>query len=645
MRKWLGWAFLGGFAVFSTAAGCGGGGSDTGTFGDDDAAPAEDANTTGQDATSGDDGGGPHLDATTGSDTSTGPVDASGGLDILIPDGGFTSPDSSAVGPMADSGPDVNIGCGPNSIICSGSTATICSSGNTSTTTCSGTTPLCANGYGCVACQPGAASCNGNTSVVCKSDGSGTTSTACSTSTGETCMNGFCAGDCANLGSSYIGCEYYAVTMPNSLLSQGTFPFAISVSNTSLTKPVTVAITGPASFTGGGTIAAGGIAQYVLPWVSSLSNGNAATQDVVGGAYHILTNEPVTVYQFNARDYTLNGAFSYTNDASLLLPVNAMTANYYVVTGATWDVYTGNVAVIATQDGTTVSYTAPGGNAIIAGGNLTATGGTSAVLNHGDVLQISAAANGGASTFGSDQSGAHVTANAPIEVFGGVDCTNMPASVQYCDHIEEVVFPVETLRGDYLVVRPQNDYATPRQYVKIVGTVAGTTLTYDPAIAGAPTTLTAGQTSFFEATVDFHVTASHPVIVGQFMESENNFGATCVNSGDETNKCGDPAQSVAVATAQFRTSYQFIAPPTYEENYVSIIAPTGATVTVDGTNYTSGTAIGGSGYWVKPVAICAGTGCTGVHTATGTAGFGIQVYGYGAYTSYMYPGGLNLTRQ
>ena len=30
---------------------------------------------------------------------------------------------------------------------------------------------------------------------------------------------------------------------------------------------------------------------------------------------------------------------------------------------------------------------------------------------------------------------------------------------------------------------------------------------------------------------------------------------------------------------------------------------------------------------------------------TSTAPFGIEVYGYGEYTSYMYPGGLNLTRQ
>jgi hypothetical protein len=247
-----------------------------------------------------------------------------------------------------------------------------------------------------------------------------------------------------------------------------------------------------------------------------------------------------------------------------------------------------------------------------------------------------------------------VKTGGPIEVFGGVDCTNMPANVQYCDHIEEIVLPVETLRNDYLVVRPQNDYATPQQFVKIVGTVDGTTLTYDPAIAGAPAALNAGQSSFFQATVDFHVTASQPIAVGQFMESQNNFGSTCFNSQDNSLNCGDPSESVAVATAQFRTSYQFIAPPTYNENYVSVIAPNGATVTVNGTAYTQSSAnsraIGSaSNFWTNPVRLCGGgaaacSSTSGVETASGTAPFGIEVYGYGAYTSYMYPGGLNLTR-
>ncbi len=144
----------------------------------------------------------------------------------------------------------------------------------------------------------------------------------------------------------------------------------------------------------------------------------------------------------------------------------------------------------------------------------------------------------------------------------------MPATVPACDHIEEINFPVETLRSDYLVTLPNNTNGTPAQYVKIVGTVAGTTLTYDPAVAGAPPTLGAGQASFFHATQNFHVTSSQPVFVGQFMESENNFTTS--------DTAGDPALSAAVATAQFRNNYQFVAPANYEQNWVNVIAPTGA---------------------------------------------------------------------
>jgi hypothetical protein len=186
-----------------------------------------------------------------------------------------------------------------------------------------------------------------------------------------------------------------------------------------------------------------------------------------------------------------------------------------------------------------------------------------------------------------------------------------------------------------------------RQYVKIVGTAAGTTLTADPPQAGMPASIGAGQVVWFETLSHFHLTTSHPVIVGQFMESEYNFGAACVSSapGSGPQDCGDPAMSLAIATPQFRSNYQFIAPPSYAENWVNVIAPNGAAVTVDGANVTGFAPIGSSsGYSVAHVALCTG-GCSGVHSAASASPFGIEVYGYGLYTSYMYPGGLNLNRQ
>jgi len=590
------------------------------------------------------DGGGSGDDATASSSGSGSGGSSSGSSSGLL--GGDASSSSGS-----DGGHDAG-GC-TTGITCQGNTEHDCVNGHVTTTQC--TAPqVCAAGFGCVACVPGTGSCSGSVGTACNATGTGTVTNTCDPLLGEMCdaTTGTCTGDCAALGASYLGCEYYAVTMSNSALDQSTFYFSVSLSNTS-THTANISITGPNATNVTDTIPAGQLKEYHLGWVQplscngtcdGLSNMPASTVQVAGGAYHIRSTEPLSAYQFNARDYEIGSVFSYTNDASLLIPVNALTGNYRVVSGATWQFsatgaqYPGNVDIVGTADGTQVTYTAPAGNTIQPGPGLTATGGT-VTLNHGDVLQIAAAGDATAAAFGSDQTGAVISATKPVLVFGGTDCTYMPATVEACDHIEEINFPIETLRGDYLVTLPNNQNGSPQQYVKIVGTANGTTLTYDPQPAGAATTLSAGQVTFFQATQHFHVKASQPIIIGQFMESENNF--------TPTDTSGDPAMSTAVATAQFRNNYQFVAPANYMQNWVNIIAPTGATVKVDGTAVTGFAAIGtSSGYSVAYWPLCANNaaGCTGVHSATSTASFGIQVYGYGSYTSYMYPGGLNLNR-
>lgn len=100
--------------------------------------------------------------------------------------------------------------------------------------------------------------------------------------------------------------------------------------------------------------------------------------------------------------------------------------------------------------------------------------------------------------------------------------------------------------------------------------------------------------------------------------------------------------TLAVPVEQYRLDYQFHAPTNYESNYVNITAPTGATVTVDGTPVDAGlyTPIGASGYGVARIALSnAGNGS---HTASSSDPFGITVYGFGQYTSFWYPGGLDL---
>jgi hypothetical protein len=677
VRKGVVWVCLvvlgsGWVAACATNGEAGGGGGDDGSTGSGDGAMGADGTSSGGDTGHGDDA--TTKDTGSGNDSSS--VDTS--FDIAFPDG-FSGPDGAGGdgGSGQDASVDGDAGCMPNGITCQGTTAYDCNNGVLTSMQCP---MLCADGYGCVNCIPNTGSCNGNVGTLCKGDGSGTVTNNCDPQLGEACNNGACTGDCASVGTSYIGCEYYAVTMSNEELDQSTFDFSVSISNTSANQ-ATILITGPNNYSSSQMLAGNAIQNYTLPWVSALSCSNGGscnsasatpnTSLVTGGAYHIKSTEPVTAYEFNAYEYEKNVScasdpngsppcHSYTNDAALLIPVNAMTGNYQVMAGATWDFYDtqnlipqqfivpGTVVIVGTQANTSVTFTTTGTNYIQTGGGLNANTGGTVTLGAGDVLQISSALDGPQTGYGSDMSGATVTASAPVEVIGGHDCSFVPADNWACDHLEQINFPVETLRSDYLVTAPFNNNPLPngstREFVKIVGP-AGASLTADPAQAGMPATIPAGGVAWFESTADFHLTTGKPVIVGQFMEGQYQFGSQCNQPGLlGPPDCGDPSMSVAVATAQFRTQYQFIAPPSYYENWVNVIAQTGAQIVVDGNTVGGFKAIGNSGYGVAHYSLCGNGSCNGVHTASGNSAFGIEVYGYGYFTSYMYPGGLNLSR-
>ncbi|HTJ41447.1 MAG TPA: IgGFc-binding protein [Kofleriaceae bacterium] len=494
-------------------------------------------------------------------------------------------------------------------------------------------------------CSPGTGTCNGNTSHMCNQSGTGYDDIECDPVQGSTCDagSGLCTGPCAPqaIGKSYIGCDYYPTITGNEV--SDSFSFAVAVSNTS-TQPAMVTIDGGALSTAMTfTVQPGDVNVQPLPW-NDLKlchgvggcGGTQNKQDYLApkGAFHLRSTEPVTVYQFSPLDYSSGGSFSYTNDASLLIPSNAWTGSYVVASYPSWtffatgDVYPGLMTVVASHDNTHVTITAktttPGGpssQVMQAGvpGNVT--------LNAGDALELQ--------TYGGDFTGSLVNADKPVQVIGGHDCTFVPPTIGYCDHLEESMFPIETLSTKYVIAAPSlpaSGFENGKvQIVRITGTAPGTTLTYDPPQAGAPTTIPDG--GFIEvpsSANSYFVSANHKILVSQFMEGQDAGGGT-----------GDPAMALAVATDQYRSSYLFHAPTNYEVNYVQITAPTGASVMLDGAAVAATfTPIGTSGFGVARVQLS--NAGNGNHSMSGTMPFGIQVYGYGQYTSYWYPGGLNL---
>ncbi|MFH2004997.1 MAG: hypothetical protein ABI333_00290 [bacterium] len=481
-------------------------------------------------------------------------------------------------------------------------------------------------------CTPGLASCNGDTSTYCEWNGVDIDTEYCDPIQGLACdtNTGRCVGPCSaqQLGPSYIGCDYFPTVTSNALLSNKTvFTYSLAVSNTGAVA-ANVTVTQGTTTLWSNTVGANSIQIINLPWVSALSDVQF-TNLVTDGAYRLRSDQPVTVYQYNPLQYTAGGLYTYTNDAALLLPVNTWTGSYRVVSRWAWSGYPGLYAVTASEDNTTVVLTPSStGGSVQAGFGVNANGTGTVVLHAGDVLQVMSSS--GSSV---DLTGTLITADKPVQVIGGHVCTNIPAGVVACDHLEESMPPLQTVGHDYIVTAPLiSAVNTKAEFVRVIATAANTTVAYDPPQGGAPTTLTnAGE--WFEigpTSADFKISASQPVMVAQYMQGR-------AASVEDT---GDPAMTLAVAVFQYRASYLFHAPTNYDANYVNITAPSGSTVTLDGAAVTGWTAIGASGYQVARVQLS--NAGNGNHTIDSTHPTGISVYGYGWATSYWYPGGLNL---
>ncbi|MDF2693351.1 MAG: hemagglutinin/hemolysin-related protein [Labilithrix sp.] len=488
--------------------------------------------------------------------------------------------------------------------------------------------------------------------------------------------------DCeeAKTSKSYVGCDYWPTVTPNAVWS--IFDYAVVVANTG-TKDADVTVTGPNAVNKQVSVPAGQLRKIYLPWVPVLKgndadacgSSSAISSSVVApnGAYHLVSSTPVIVYQFSALEYKGEGGegpnggpkdwstcpgslpsncpngdpecFSYSNDASLLLPSTAMTNNYRVTAYKgvppsglpplfTIPGLSSALTVTATQPNTEITLSlssiatvlaSTSGQAIAAttSGQLTLT-----LANAGDVAQFVAGQ-------GKDFSGSLVQSDKPIQVIASIPCISIGGAA--CDHIEETVLPAETLGKHYLVAQPTGPKpgGQPVSHaVRFYGNQDGTTLTYEPSKpAKCPATLNAGQMVDCEIVdATFEVTGDKEFGVSTFL-----LGATVYQDTK-----GDPSQSNVAAVEQFRTKYVFLAPNDYPLLWADITATEDAEIELDGAPVSAPWMKVGQGPFGVYRVDLTKSGQDGAHTLIAKKPVGVQVIGFGDNTSFQYPAGLNL---
>jgi hypothetical protein len=420
------------------------------------------------------------------------------------------------------------------------------------------------------------------------------------------------------------------VTVNSRIAELGGFPyfhFAVSVSNAS-SELATVTITRGGTTVVSVLVHSNSVKVLYLDWTDLRTA--QATMVLKAGSYRLRSTRPVAVYQFNPLEYMVNSSGSYTNDASLLLPTSAWGARYAVASRSTWQWQGFNLpgfyAVVASQDNTKVALTPSAtGGSVRAGGSVAVNGTGSVTLDTGDVLQVLSG-----QPISADLTGTIVQADKPVQVIAGHDCTFVPANIGYCSHLEESMIPTEGLARAYLVAPPALPGTTQPKaaFARIIGTNPGTIVDYDPPQTTWPHSLAAAGDHFeVESLEPFAVTASAPVLVAQYMKGQ-----------DAGGNSGNPAMVLASLTKDLQKEYLFHSPVGYEHSYVNVLAPSGATVELDGIKLGGWVPIGATGFGLARVRFAGAS--NGNHRAAGDAGFSITVYGYGQYASYWYLGGL-----
>lgn len=540
---------------------------------------------------------------------------------------------------------------------------------------CGGRGERCVEARGCLPCVPADVRCDGETLEVCDASGAGWSRGAtCDAAAGLRCSREGCVDLCARAAeeSSYIGCEYWPVVTRNGQLDPG-FRFAVAVANPELV-PAQVVVERAGVEVERREVAPGALEIVPLPWVEGLRSPiDASSVWVPSGAYRLTSDVPVVVTQFNPLEYRLERrcesqpmdtvCHSYTNDASLLLPTHVLSGSYVVVSRATFllrvdgEVFgasPGFAAVVATADDTVVEVEA---SAYVAGsldGTLApmAPGERQSVtLARGDVLQLSSAVpadcpgvarseafRGSTVTYCDpgpeyDLSGTVVRASRPVAVVSGHECTFVPFDRWACDHLEEQLFPVESL-GRSAFVAPTRSVRGEPNLLRVVSASDDNRVRFSPPLE-EERSLGMGEWLELELREGVRVEASGPFLAALFLVGQDWAGLGTAGPRD----LGDPAMALALPDAQYRRSYVFLAPATYAQSWIDVVAPTGSRVVIDRDVVTGWRAIPGTGWSTSSVRIE-----PGVRRVDGARPFGLSVYGFGSYTSYLVPGGLDLRR-
>lgn len=373
------------------------------------------------------------------------------------------------------------------------------------------------------------------------------------------------------------------------------------------------------------------------PTVELTYNNNQVGRVVSGMAVHITSDDEITVYGINEKQYS--------TDAFMALPIDVLGTEYRTLNyptslpnggGGSSGNTPGEFWVVGVADSTNITIT-PKANTRngISGGTL-----IKQLIYRGDVFLV----QGDPDDNTNDLTGSLIEADQPVAVFSGHVRTEMPQGYKNKDlggpstsrdHLVEQLPPVSAWGDSALIVRYSS--ASLPDVVRIVSSEDDNIVRINGIVVA---TLKAG--GFYEIkqlTAPVSIQATSPILVGQYLH-------TSVYGTQGTEPAyGDPAYSLVFPVEQFDTNYTFMLAEdndAFTGNFINIVADPGgiASMMLDGKSITappfnaSFFPIPGSNYQYTQIQLA-----QGAHNIYSNKSFGITVYALGNVNSYSYPGG------
>ncbi|MCQ4165883.1 putative Ig domain-containing protein [Tahibacter harae] len=382
------------------------------------------------------------------------------------------------------------------------------------------------------------------------------------------------------------------------------------------------------------TLAAGGIAEIQLPWQAmNVANLMAANKGI-----HVVSDRPVTVVSLNR--------LMASTDAAVIYPVEVLGTHYTVIDYPRLFGEGGQAAIVATQDNTVISIAPPATGRPVQRPGAAGTDAWSVTLQRGQAYAMSAWE--GLSHF-APYSGTRIVASAPIAVFGGSLCADVPDEVSACNHLYEQLLPDRNLGQDFLA----GDLAT-----RAVGNMYRFVATEDDTAIYAGNrliaVLRAGHTAqrILDGPVAIHATKpvqAFLIALGEHADSGRRDvppGVPVSPSGDTDGDLLDPFAIALPPVGTELSDYLFTTAqePAMKLHYAGITIPESAVASLrlDGAAVSGVTwrAIAGTGKVHGNLRVSVGR-----HRLDAAAPFGLIVYGYGYYEAYGYAGGLLIGNQ